>query len=353
MKEAYTRILPNECSPFSRTDIPALRDAIRVFVPPKCKAEQFINNKRVQNLNLESETDIYNQIGSLKPGTVLMTVAPAGHGKSTLYGRLTADWRDGHPALQRFDHVYLMIMRNVHNTRSPLENIICNDLKLLDSSIEGQVRRSLKFQFTLILIDGYDEILETERAGSTINQLLTGKHKFRSIVLVSTRPHCKQEIATLTGGNYIYLPLRKLDDEGMNKYCSIFFKDDSRKTVISDLIMNSPFIRKDVIRIPMFLALACVMYKLHRVEELESSLGSMGSVLATFWCMLMGMKEEKDRRQTNVILYKTLNDRHISQETRMVLSQVARMCYKCLQKTYIFVPFVTACQLGSHFRYDG
>ena len=259
-----------------------------------------------------------------------MTAAPAGHGKSTLCGRLTADWRDGHSGLQRFDHVYLMVMRNVHNERATLENIICNDLKLLDSSLEGQVRRSLKFQFSLIIIEGYDEILDTEREGSTINQLLTGKHGFRAIVLVSTRPHYRQEIATLAGGSYIYLPLGKLDDQGMNQYCSDFFEGDSQKASITDLIVNSSFISEDLIRIPMFLALTCVMYKTHNLSDIQSTLSSMGSVLATFWCMLMGMKEEKDRKQTMVVIYKSLSDRNMHNDTRRVLRLVAKLSYKCL-----------------------
>ena len=349
LKQAYHMLLPRSCSAFARGTILEIEDAVRVFVEPHIHQVEYNHGSPVNKGKLKNITDIYSMLGRLEPGSRVVVSAPAGYGKSTLLGHLASDWRDGHPSMCKYKHLFLLVLRQLHNHTVPIETIICKDAALLDSSLAGQVRRSLKFnsQSSILFIDGYDELPDMERPHSTISQVISGELAKQSVVIVTARPHCLKEITDLIKGYHVRITLGDLTPRDVRMYCEEFFKNQNDlEKGMTNSILNSSVIPYELLQVPIFLALTCVLFKMRQHGQDASSdnehLRTRSSVLATFWGMLMGLKEEKDKRSSQVVFYNSLMDRSMHPDTKRLLKEVSKLCFHFIQKKIIdFVPPLT------------
>ena len=301
----------------------------QVFLKPR-----FCILKGAKRDPTQMSTDVFNDLfellGQLVVGERLIIFGAAGSGKSTLSANMTEACINKVSTLQRYEYVYLIVARNVRNHSGPLEATVCNVLGL---SCHGDVRRCFKFNSckSLIIIDGFDEVSERDRHNSILNDVISGKEAARATVVVTSRPDAMTVIADLIGSNDVVTVLTALDPEDVNMYIKLMFKD---KEQIVRNILRTAQVPEEILRVPLFLTLMCILceynFSFSTSEVIISELNSTSSVLATFWGILIAIKEERGGR--DMMVFKSLSQKNMSTALQRLLHSVCHMCFESLER---------------------
>ena len=274
-------------------------------------------------------------INKCVPGAKLMVVGQGGIGKSTLLSEIALRWQKQlHGPLSKFKQLYLIPLREVNNHTELMERIICNDLQILSPNLETDVRRSLKFASSsaMFLIDGYDELRGRNRRKTTINSLLAGEVSPNSCVVVTTRTYAEEHIENQFRHNYWRVQAGGFTSDNLLEHTNIIFPDEDPKQLLQVLTQDIP---RDVIHIPLFFNLVCYIEKERRKRispghTLSRQFHTACSVLDAAWGIMLGINEEKEGIQDNVVFYKSFWDRNIDTNTTRLLKDLSKMCFECV-----------------------
>ena len=267
----------------------------------------------------------------------------AGIGKTCMMNHIAQSWAKKDPSLQRFKYVLLLHARKIRNHSETAERVICHDLKLLPEKLSVNIKLLLKFESSgvLILIDGYNELSDEQRDDNNtlLNKIIYRRVAGDAVVIVTTRPETKPYIENLTNGNYIDLPLKKLDQWGMFTFISYFFPGgDTNKEFhkVSKALMLEQHseIPEDVTSVPLFLTMLCHLCR----EQIKTRDGKLfkefkgltvGSIVATFWTLLINVKETKEKKIIDNIV-NVLPVENIGLKKMQMIYALAKMCFNCL-----------------------
>ena len=306
------------------------------FVEPLCHAKRY--KKGALALNDDTNHGDFSRIiQHSKPGDTIIVHGMAGIGKTCLMNRIALNWARKEPSLQHITYVLLLHTKKIRNHAETAERIICHDLELLPEQLNVNIKLIMKFDSCLILIDGYNELSAEQREYSLLTKVLSRQVARRAVVIVTTRPEAKPYIEKRTGGNYIDLPLNRLDQQGMFSFISNFFPDSEEEFVqVSKSLMLKQYseIPEDLTSVPLFLKMLCYLCseEIERKEDLKLFFElrgiSMGSVVATFWTLLID-KQKKEKKIINSIL-NILSVEYITPPTMHMIYALAKMCFNCL-----------------------
>ena len=260
-----------------------------------------------------NHSDISSIIQHSKSGDTIIVHGIAGIGKTCFMNRIALNWAIKAPSLQHFKYVLLLPARKIRNHAETAERIICHDLKLLPEQFSVNIKLIMKFDSgkCLFLIDGYNELNDEQREYSMLTKLLSRKVAKQAVVIVTTRPEVEPYIKNLTEGNDIDLPLKRLDQQGMFSFIMNFFPHSKEKFLrVSKIMMLEQYseIPGDVTSVPLFLTMLCHMCR----EEIERTGDvtlfyeltgiTIGSIVATFWKLLINVKQNMPLKMTPAIL---------------------------------------------------
>ena len=291
--------------------------------------------------DLEKQNDIFDILETVKSGDRIMIHAMAGMGKTYLARHIVGRWLQEDPKLTRFKYVFLLRSRLIHNHNEVLERVICHDLKIIPDSLTGRVRLMLKFNSSpcLILIDGFDELNDDQKDVTVLNKIISGEVGKNAVVVVTSRPERTQDIRDLTGGNYIDLPLQKLNTRGMLTFVNQCFPEIEDRGIfekVSKVLMveRHSFVPDDLSSIPLFLSMICYMCKreidktgtISKFKELRQI--SRGATIATFWVLLIDVKTRK--KSDNPQIFHSLKEGKFSPVENLLLDALAKMSFNCL-----------------------
>ena len=307
------------------------------FVEPICYTKRYKKGALALNNNI-NHSDISSIIQCSKPGDTIIVHGIAGIGKTCLMNHIALNWTKKIYS-NRFEYVLLLHARKIRNHTETLERIICHDLKLLHEELSVNIKLIMKFDSWkfLILIDGYNELSDEQREYSLLTKLISREVAKRAVVIVSTRPEAKPYIEKLTEGNYIDLPLNRLDQQGMLSFISNFFPDRREEFVkVCKIVMvdHKIEIPGDVTSVPLFLTMLCHLCRadIERKEDVklfyELKGITMGSLVATFWTLLIG-KQNKQNKIIDRIL-NILSVEYIPPPTIHMIYALAKMCFNYL-----------------------
>ena len=303
--------------------------------------------KRYRKGTIDSDDDIYqSDISSIiqhsKPSDTIIVHGIAGIGKTCLMNRIALKWAK--KELKHIKYVLLLHTKKIRNHSETAERIICHDLELLPEELNLNIKLILKYDSgkCLILIDGYNELSDEQREYSLLTKLLSREVAKQAVIIVTTRPEGKPYIEKLTKGNYIDLSLRKLDQVGMFTFIRNFFRnhDDYHKSFLQVcktlMIAQNSWIPEGVRTVPLFLTMLCYLCRqeikktgdvklFHKINGI-----TMGSIVATFWTLLINVKQKKDNKRIDSILT-ILSDENIRTTTMHMIYVLAKMCFNCLE----------------------
>ena len=289
--------------------------------------------------DLEKQNDIFDILEIAKSGDRIMIHAMAGMGKTYLASHIVSRWHHKHHKLTRFKYVFLLRSRLIHNHNEVLERIICHDLNIIPSSLTGRVRLMLKFNTSpcLIMIDGFDELNDDQRKVTVLKSIISSEVGKNAVVVITSRPERTQEIRDLTGGNYIDLPLQKLNTRGMLTFVNKCFPEFEAFDKVSKVLKveRHSFVSEDMSSIPLFLSMICYMCK----QEINATGAitifkklrqiSPGATIATFWALLIDVKAQK--KSDNPQIFQSLKEVKFSTVEGLLLNALAKMSFNCLE----------------------
>ena len=264
----------------------------------------------------------------------------AGIGKTCMMNHIAQSWAKKDPSLQRFKYILLLHARKIRNHSETAERVICHDLKLLPEKLSVNIKLLLKFDSKrfLILIDGYNELSDEQRDDNNtlLNKIIYRRVAGEAVVIVTTRPETKPYIEKLTNGNYIDLPLKKLDQVGMFTFISNFFpgcdkNKEFHKVSKALMLEQHSEIPEDVTSVPLFLTMLCYLCKTEIEKtgdvELFKELTELtiGSIVATCWTLLINVKQKKKKIIETIL--KVISVEYVSYKTMQMIYALAKMCF--------------------------
>uniref|UniRef100_H3AX88 NLR family CARD domain-containing protein 4 n=1 Tax=Latimeria chalumnae TaxID=7897 RepID=H3AX88_LATCH len=204
-----------------------------------------INNCKLGELNLHTLLD------ELKNPCIIE--GEAGKGKSTLLKRIAALWASGNcPALTKFRLVFFLSLSSV---RRGLYETICEQLLREPYSMKKatfmEALWDLK-QDVLFLLDGYDEFMP--QASLEIDDLIRKNHKYKNVVIVSTRTESVRRIRQF--GSLII----EVGDLSEASACSLIknvLDCDMAQSLLLQLDESSTM--KELMKTPLFAVIACAI----------------------------------------------------------------------------------------------
>ena len=190
--KVYQKDLRDKCCPLFRLeeDLFVSREMIDLYLQPKIMVQVYREGQVIKS-PLSGLTSIVEVTEQAEAGMRIIVSASAGMGKSSFSSHSTRLWCKGQ-ALDNTGLLYLLLPRYIHRHSCPIENIICTDLKLHNASAEAKLRRAIKSNAgnKSFIIDGYDEVMERDKKGSSLNKVICGDVAEQSKVVITTRPHC-------------------------------------------------------------------------------------------------------------------------------------------------------------------
>ena len=333
--------MENEPSTNSSESFHLGNTSARFFVEPICHARRNKKGKIASSDITCRRDDIYGIIQCCKPGDTIIVHGIAGIGKTCLINRIALNWVGKEPSLKCFKYVILLHARKICSHKETAERIICHDLQLLPEELSVNIKLIMKFDSgkCLILIDGYNELSDEQREYSLLTKAISREVAKRAVVIVTTRPETKPYIEKLTKYSYIDLPLNRLDKRGMFSFISNFFPDSHKEFLqVSKVLMLEQFseIPEDVTSVPLFLTMLCYLCR----EEIEGTGDvklfneitgiTMGSVVATFWKLLINVKQNMPRKMVLGIV-NVLPTRDIMPATIHLIYALSKMSFYCLR----------------------
>ena len=219
----------------------------------------------------EPGNNIVTAIDNLGEASTVLIYGDAGTGKSTSLHHLKTQWLDQSGLAEKFEHLYLITIRDVASPTSSLEHIICNDLELFPAAKEQQVRRFIKFKSESIiwLLDGYDEQMSRGVREPTINKLISGEYAPKSTVVVTSRPNSAQLLLALlenTKRQVLEIHLTGFDDTGVKDYLA---KLPHEWAPDCTHLANTIGLPRELLRLPLFLAMVSYLSKQHHERSME------------------------------------------------------------------------------------
>ena len=186
------------------------------------------------------------------------------------------------------------------------------------------------------IVDGYDEINERDKAISSLNDVITGRVAAQSKVVITTRPHCVDEIAKICNGNYILVNLEGLtkasSDEYIKKMCATESSIGTRQQSEQEIKSMVP---PEARHVPLLLNMAVLIHKWnckHPTEAKEfPKIRTVTNVIGRVIGMFLALKIEKESGGETVPVYTSPTDEKIPNSTRRLISQFSKMCFECIK----------------------
>ena len=338
LKRQYDTILPEWCAPLLRGPLPLEKAWLDVFLDPEMTIKSINDGQHQKDDSLDRVSDVMDLFNYIKPGGRVVIVADAGMGKSTIVSHITRAWGRDHSTMTKYGFVFLAPQRLVHNHRGGLDSIICEDLKLLESSSMAKFRHMVNSSAvkSLFLVDGFDELEASAKKNNTIIRLLEGEIARKSTVVVTTRPHCIDEVLKLIGGTYIDVRVAGLSDDNVLERAHAILTGTTKQLDKSAIGTITDYLPIELLRIPLLLNIACYVWKCQINDLLDRKtirkFSSMTDIFNAVWGIMIGIKEEKGRITENVSFYKSMEDSNIPSSTWYLLQSLAAMSFECLQR---------------------
>ena len=341
MKQKYEILLSHWCAPLLRGPLPLEKSWIDVFLQPQLSIKSVIQGKYTHNSELEKVVDImdtFKHFGSGKHGKRMIIIGSGGIGKSTIVSHITRCWCKDHPAIKTYALAFIMPQRLINNHTEDLDRIICCDLNLLRTESMAKMRNTIKAYShnCMFLIDGFDEISAPAKRNNTIIKLMRGEIARHAMVVVTTRPHCADEVLRIIGDTYIDVRSEGLSDETVADRAHAILTEISQQSSldVSTIGHITDYIPSELLRIPLMLNIASYIWKCQANDLIDKDklrkFSSMTDIFNAIWGIMIGIKVEKDRDTENVNFYRSMQDSDIPKSTWHVLKAISEISFECL-----------------------
>ena len=282
--------------------------------------------------------NIVHAVESLVGIRTVLIYGDEGTGKSSSLNHLATAWNKGFGLVGKFSHLYLIPIRQINNPTSPLEHIICRDLKLVPLEQEQAVRRFIMFNSSAILwlLDGYDERTDHGDEEFTINKLISGEFAPKSTVIVSSRPHSAHTLSDLVKLSKSEIYLSGFDEIGVKEYLRILPQEWAPE--YSDL---NNLIPRELLNLPLFLAMVSYVYKKHYERSDKGDKGvlqffTIRSVLDDVVGILLGVMEEK-RTGRHLSQYSGYRDSQLPPTIKRIAKAITKLAFESIRKKQLFI----------------
>ena len=283
--------------------------------------------------------EILEKSESDDPGARILVEGQAGMGKTWMMSNLAKEWADSYnkstSILKKFNQVYFIPVRHIKNHAENIERIICNDLKMLPPHILGSgVRQQIEFNDsqTLFLIDGYDEKKDNMKKTPTINALVKGDIAPKATVIVTTRPHGTEQLKDIMKHNKARLcvTIQKLHYKTIQKHLRNEFPDMTLEELINTNLEDTMMGK------PLYMSVQFYIWKC-RKRAAGSTYNTKTSVLDALWGIMLGVKDDKEGKNNQLIFYESLRDDKVSDDVRQLVAELAEIAFKLVEiKSYSF-----------------
>ena len=345
MKRLYFTLLPEWCAPLLRGPLSLEKAWIDVFLNPEMAIKSIDKGKQQDDADLDSVTDVTEIFKFIKPGGRVVIIADGGMGKSAVVSHITRAWGSDHPNLRKYGFVFLAPQRLINNHTEDLDRIICSDLELLKTSSMAKFRTMMRSSSSksMFLVDGFDELDVRAKTNTTMIALIRGEIARQSTVVVTTRPHCADEVLRLIGSTYTDVRIEGLADETVLERANVILAETTKQSTLDQSTMGSitDYLPIELLRMPLLLNIATYVWKC-QVKDLKDKdtirkFASMTDIFNAIWGIMIGIDDEKRRRTENVNFYKSMEDSNIPRSTWSLLLSLAAMSFECLEKGDLIV----------------
>ena len=301
--------------------------------------------KNQNNTDLDRVTDVTDIFKFIKPGGRIVIIADGGMGKSTVVSHITRAWGSDHQNLRKYGFVFLAPQRLINNHTEDLDRIICSDLKLLETSSMAKFRTMMRSSSSqsMFLVDGFDELDERAKTNTTMIKLIRGEIARQSTVVVTTRPHCADEVLKVIGDTYIDVRIEGLADETVIERANVILTEATKQSKLDHSAMGSitDYLPIELLRMPLLLNIATYIWKC-QVKDLKDNdtirkFDSMTDIFNAILGIMIGIKEEKRRTTEHVNFYKSMEDSNIPRSTWSLLLSLAAMSFECLERSELII----------------
>ena len=345
LKRLYSTLLPEWCAPFLRGPLTLEKSWLDVFLNPEMVIQSIHKGTRQMNDNLNSISDIIDMFNFIKPGGRVVITADGGMGKSTIVSHITRAWGSDNLTLQKYSFVFLAPQRLINNHLDDLVRIICIDLKLLKCTCMNKFRYMIKSSpaKALFLVDGFDELDLPAIKNTTMMKIMRGDIVRKSTVVVTTRPHCVDEVLKVIGDTYTDVRIEGLSDETVMERVHVILTETTKQSGLDQSTIGSitDYLPIELLRMPLLLNIATYVWKC-QINDLYDKdtirkFSCMTDIFNAIWGIMIGIKEEKKKRTENVNFYKSMEDSNIPSSTWYLLRSLAAMSYECLGRGELII----------------
>ena len=347
----YKRILPEVCSPIHRL-VPLLQNVSRwidIFLKPQFRAADFKDNKEVRGSHLKKQKDIDKLINQLVVGSRLTIWGAGGMGKSTLSCHIARMWCASSELQEKFSLMLLLPLRLIKNHTGPTESVLCQShprvYSLFPAESEGEVRRVIKHNPSKILwvLDGYDEVSDMVKDTSIITDIISGDIAGGSTVIVTTRPHCRDELNQLTHGTYNDVSLIGMADESVDEYIrQVIAASGIEEEEYVILTKVKSFLPPALMRVPLLLTFSCLMWQWQLTNGCEegTEVTNLPQLLGRVLGMFLSIHEEKVVTG-KLRVYQTPLDKSVPKGVARTFRDISKLCFHTFSsQQLVFTPEV-------------
>ena len=315
-----------------------------IFVPQICETKMIKNNRLETKHSSDSSAELFRILCMSQPGDRVVIHGPMGAGKTYSTFKCAYEWQSGHPQLKHYDFVYYIPVKETRRRCDVITSIICKDLKIVPQYLSTCVSINLKekFNFNLVIIDGFDELSQSEQRDSIFTKLLSGAVAKTAVVVVTTRSECLPTIQHHTRGNYLDLYLRPLSQPGLYSYIDQVFPEEPQSfRLVSRTLMSmaNPLFTMDTVSTPFILSIICYLCKMSLNKKPDviflQGFNTIHSLISAFFSHVIHMKITGNNNLKSSLPERLVENENYSEIADLFYS-VGRISFECLEREEMF-----------------